>query len=70
MATKVRLPKCLTHFHTFLKHISSEYANVIKSSINTAIFMLSNLSSANGILSNLVNFLGPEHSPLCRQVNL
>ena len=25
--TKPRLPKSLTHFHTFLKHISNEYAN-------------------------------------------
>ena len=28
----------VTHFHIFLKHISNEYANVIKSSIYAAIF--------------------------------
>ena len=35
-----------------------------------AIFMQSNLSLSNGDLNNLVNFLGPEHSPLGRKVNL
>ena len=36
---KPRLPKRFTHFHTFLKQISNEYVNVIKSSINAAIFI-------------------------------
>ena len=32
--------------------------------------IISCLPSANGGLSNLVNFLGPEHNPLGRQMNL